>query len=103
MPLVLLLTALLLGTLTPSERKLRGVIAVNESWANTADRAARTQPARDALLAKFAAEIDPTGILDPAERQRRAQHAFKAHMARLSFLASKAKRAKAEARKAAAK
>lgn len=88
-------------TLTPAERRLRGVVAVERSWANTADRSARTAPARDALFAKFEAEIDPEGLLDPAERERRAQHAFRAHMARLSFLASKAKRAKVEARKVA--
>lgn len=98
---ILFLTALRLCTLTPSERRLRGQAAVEQSWANTTDRSARTQPARDALFAKFAAEVDPDGVLDPGERQRRAQHAFKSHMARLSLAASKAKRTKAAARKGA--
>ena len=43
-----------------------------------------TGPARAALLAKFDAEVDPTGTLDPAERARRAAYALRLHMLRLN-------------------
>jgi transcriptional regulator with XRE-family HTH domain len=36
--------------------------------------------------------VDPDGVLEPAERLRRAQHHRKEHFARLAFLASKARR-----------
>jgi hypothetical protein len=43
-------------------------------------------------LAYWRAKVDPDGVLDPDEREKRAQHAKKAHYARLSMLAAKAKR-----------
>ena len=51
--------------LTPSERSLVGKIGAHASWANTPDRAARTQPARDGLDAKFLklADGDPVRAL----------------------------------------
>ena len=66
---IIFLTALLLGVLTPSERRLRGQIAVEQSWANTIDRSAWTAPARPAMLAKFADEVDPEHVLPDAERE----------------------------------
>ena len=51
-------------------------IAAEISWALTADRTARTRPARQAFLAKFEKEVDPDGKLAPAERARRANHAY---------------------------
>ena len=79
----------------PSERALIARLAAHESWAKTADRSARTAPARAALLSKFEREVDPDGVLAPAERVRRAEHARKAHFTRLALRSAQARRAKA--------
>lgn len=81
--------------LSPSERVLRSQIAAHTSWANTPDRAARTLPARRAMLDKFERQVDPDGVLAPAERAARAQHAKKAHYARLALLSAQARRRRA--------
>ena len=75
-----------------TELKLRAQIAANTSWANTSDRAARTAPGRAAMLRKFEQQVDPDGVLTPAERTKRAENARKAHMQRLAFQAAKARR-----------
>src|ERR1700761_3611085 len=61
----------------------RGRLGAHVSWARTPDRAARTRPARQAFLAKFEKEVDPDGLLSQEERTIRAEHAMKAHMARI--------------------
>ena len=93
MPLFsLFITALLLGTLTPSERKLRAQVAVNTSWAKTADPSARTAPARRAFDKRFEDQVDPERKLPRAERARRAESAKRAHMAKLALASAKARR-----------
>jgi hypothetical protein len=67
-----------------SERKIIARIAAHESWANTADRSARTAPARRALDAKFLAEADGDPI--------RADHLRKAYYARLALKSAQARR-----------
>jgi hypothetical protein len=59
-------------------------IAAEISWSRTADRGARTKPARQAFIKRFEREVDPDGILPSDERRRRAQHALRAHMLRLA-------------------
>ena len=81
--------------LTPTERKLRARSAVNASWANTADRTARTAPATAAFLARFEREVDPLCELPPRERALRAESAKKAYFLALAYRASRAKTAKA--------
>jgi len=49
------------------------------SWANTADRTARTRPAADAFIARFEREVDPDGRLDTVERLQRAVSAKNAY------------------------
>lgn len=78
----------------PEERALVARIAAAERWGRTQDRAAATAPARAGLRAKFLREADPDGTLPEAERERRADHLFTAHMLRMS-LASKAARRRA--------
>lgn len=73
-------------------RSLAAVIGAHTSWANTSDRSARTRPAREALMASFERKVDPDGTLDPAERAVRAEHARKAHYARLALLSVQARR-----------
>jgi hypothetical protein len=84
-----------------SDRTLIATLAAHESWAATADASARTAPARAALVAKFERNVDPDGVLNPAERARRAESARKAHYTRLALLSAQARRAKAENRKGA--
>lgn len=72
------------NSLTPAERTLRAQIAAHESWAQTPDRAARTDKARKALYAKFLAEADG----DP----KRAESLRKAYYARLALKSAKARR-----------
>lgn len=69
---------------SPQERVLLGRIGAYTSWARTADRTARTAPARAALEAKFLAEADG----DP----RRAEAMRKAYFARLALKSAQARR-----------
>jgi hypothetical protein len=63
-----------------------------QSWARTTDPSARTEPARRALLDRFEREVDPDGVLSPAERARRAGHARKAYFTRLALRSAQARR-----------
>jgi hypothetical protein len=69
-------------------------IAAEVSWSRTADRSARTRPAREAFLNRFEREVDPNGELPPDERRRRAEHAKRAYMLRLAKRAVAARRAR---------
>jgi hypothetical protein len=79
---------------TPAERKLHASLAAHESWARTADPSARTAAAREAFIKQFEAQVDPDGVLSPAERRRRAEHARKAHYKRLALKSAQARRAR---------
>jgi len=74
------------GTRPDPIRQLIGSIGGNTSWANTADRSARTKPARDALEKKFLDQADG----DPV----RAGHLRKAYFARLALKSAQARRAR---------
>jgi hypothetical protein len=76
----------------PQTRALVAQIAAAERWGRCDDRSAATLPARKGLRAKFACEIDPDGILAPAELERRVDHLVKAHMLRMSLAAKAARR-----------
>ncbi len=75
----------------PSERSLIAQIGAHESWARTPDRSARTAPARAEFDRRFEREVDPDGVLEPAERARRAAHARKAYFARLALKSAQAR------------
>lgn len=77
--------------LTPAQRVLRARLAAHASWANTADRVARTKPAADAFMARFEREVDPDGQLVAAERLERATSAKKAYFQRLALASSMAR------------
>ena len=85
-------------TSTPQQRTLAARLAAHTLHARIADPAAHTAPARQAFLDRFEREVDPEGVLPPAERARRAEHARKAYFARLGLASAKAR----GARKAAA-
>lgn len=61
------------------ERSLIARINAHKSWAQTEDPSARTAPARRAANDRFEKQVDPDGVLPPAERARRAEHARKAY------------------------
>ena len=90
-------------TTTASERKLHASIAAHASWANTADPQARTAAARRTFRDSFQDVIDPDHRLDPIERARRGEHAYKAHMKALALKSARSRRLKTEARQAAAR
>jgi len=48
-----------------------------------------TEAARKANAARFEAQVDPDGVLDPKERARRAAHAERAYMLRLAYKSAK--------------
>lgn len=75
-----------------ADRSLIARLGAHESWARTADPAARTAPARRALLDRFEREIDPDAVLSPTERAWRAGHARKAYFTRLALQSAKARR-----------
>lgn len=75
-----------------AERSLRGRMAVQKSWANTADRQKRTRPGRAKFEARFEAQVDPDGKLSPAERRQRAAAARAAYFAELALKSARARR-----------
>jgi hypothetical protein len=76
---------------TPVQRSLQARIAANTRWAHEPDRTAATRPARAAAVSRFEREVDPDGVLPPAERARRADSAQRAHMQRLALRSSRAR------------
>lgn len=77
-------------SLTPSQRSLRASIAANARLSRQ-DAADVSAPARRAFLDKFEKQVDPDGVLDPAERRRRADHALRQHMSTLALKSAKAR------------
>jgi len=65
--------------LTPEQRSTQARLAALSRWANTEDRTAATQAARDGLAAKFDAAPNP-------------EAALRAHYTRLALASSKARR-----------
>lgn len=72
------------SSLTKAQRSQRARLAANSRWAK-GDRAEGTQAARDAFLQRFVTEVDPDGVLDPVERDRRAESARRAYFQRMAF------------------
>jgi hypothetical protein len=89
---------------TKAERQRNGRLGAWRQWSRTPDRAAHTAPARAAsaasLQARFEAEVDPAGELDPVTRAELVEYRRKEYFARLAFASAKARRAKAAKRKA---
>lgn len=70
--------------LTASQRTQRARIAASVRWSKQ-DGSEGTQAARSAFMARFEREVDPDGVLDPATRAKRAEHARRAHFQRMAF------------------
>lgn len=92
----------------PEIRHLAAKVAANSRvhGLDAAGRRAMTAPmgtkGTEALLAKFEQQVDPDGALDPSERRKRAVHARRLHMSRLSLKAAQSRVAAAHARRAEA-
>lgn len=87
--------------LSAEQRRLRAQIAVNQSWAKTKDRKARTAKGREARDQQFrdqARELLGPDATDEAV-ERSAEHLRQAHMQRMALLSVRARKAKAEARR----
>ena len=77
--------------LSPELRSLHARSAAYSKWAKT-DPVEGTAAARKAALDRFERQVDPAGILPPAERARRAECARKAYFTRLALASAKARR-----------
>ncbi len=75
-------------------QRLRSKIAANERWSTVSDRTEATEPARQAFLARFEAQVDPNGELDGETRARLAENARSAYFQRLALASAKARAAK---------
>lgn len=76
-------------SLTPAQRSIRARIAAETVHARGLTN---TRNATAAFAARFEREVDPEGVLDPAERAKRAGHARRAYMLGLALKASQARR-----------
>lgn len=74
--------------MTPAERSLRARIAAHTLHAKR-DPKELTKAGRERFLSRFDVLVDPDGVLDPAERERRAKHARSAHFCRLALASSR--------------
>lgn len=57
-----------------------------------------TKAGRTAFLARFEAEVDPDGVLEPDEREKRAAAARRAYMLSLSLKSAKVRKQRAARR-----
>lgn len=69
--------------MTPEQRSKAGRAGMYSRLANE-DRAEMTAAARAAAMDRFEKQVDPDGLLDPAERAIRAGYAKKAYFLQLS-------------------
>lgn len=53
-------------------------------WAREDDPVAATAHLRTGFIERFRREVDPDGTLEPAEREKRAERAMRAHMIALA-------------------
>ncbi len=85
-------------TLTAPQRRTRASMAGFASHAARDSREA-TAPARRRFLERFEKQVDPDGLLDPAERERRAISARRSYFKGLALRSSIARSKRAQARR----
>lgn len=76
---------------SPAERAMRARLAAHALHAQV-DGKEHTAPARKAFADRFLRQVDPDNVLDPAERERRAEHARKAYFLALAVKSVAARR-----------
>jgi len=86
------------SSLTPEQRSLRARLAAHSLHAQVVDPAAHTLPARTAFDGRFERQVDPDGLLTPAERARRAEHARRAYFLGLAIKSAEVRRRRKQAR-----
>jgi hypothetical protein len=86
--------------LSSEQRSQRARIAAYAQHSKHSTRET-TASARAAFLGRFEREVDPEGVLPEVERIRRAEAARKRYFSALAFRSSKARRARADSRRAA--
>lgn len=69
---------------------MRARAAAHTRWSRE-DRSTGTAKARTAFMARFEREVDPDGVLPPAERARRAESARSAYFTKLALASSRAR------------
>lgn len=79
-----------MSELTPSQRSLHARLAAHSRWAKE-DPVQGTAAARKAALERFEKQVDPDGVLPPAERARRAESARKAYFTSLALKSARAR------------
>lgn len=84
--------------MTPAERHMRAQLGAHAQWARCEDRTARTAAARSGFYKRFEQQVDPDGVLDPAERAKRAEHARQAHMLKMAMASAKVRRSRSAQR-----
>ncbi len=82
--------------LSPAQRSLTGRIGAAVSWANTDDRARRTQAARDAADARFLKLADPDGVMTPKARRAKAEQLRREFYARIQLRSAQARARKSQ-------
>ncbi len=80
-----------------TDRALIARVAAHTRWAKEPDRREATTAARKGLDAKWAREVDPTGVLPTDELERRVDSLRRAHMTRMALASARARRARAGA------
>jgi hypothetical protein len=73
-----------------AQRRLRAQLAAHSLHAGV-DSREHTARARSAFLDRFRRQVDPNNVLSAAERDRRAQHALRAHMLKLALRSARAR------------
>lgn len=79
---------------SPEELSLRGRLAAHVLHSKY-DGKQLTDKARRTFRESFQKKVGPEGKLPEAERQRRAEHAYQAHMAQVALASVRARRKKA--------
>ncbi len=77
---------------SPAERALVARIGAYSRWSTDPDPVAALAPARATFRARFEREVDPDGVLSPAERARRTEHARSAYYSRLALRSAQVRR-----------
>lgn len=77
--------------MTPADRIMRARLA---AYSLHAQGKTNTGPAKAAFDARFEHEVDPDGVLSPAERSKRAAAARKAYFTRLALASARARRSR---------
>jgi hypothetical protein len=77
--------------LTPAQRVLRARTAAYAQHAQGKTNTAAAREASPQSLTYWGKQVDPDGVLSDAERDKRAEHARKAHMSRMALASSKAR------------